>query len=61
MKKPKVTNAVSEYMSKIGTAGGLAGKGSHGYFTSEMGRQVVDARIRKYGQKRRKTAESEPG
>jgi len=54
MKKPKLTNAVSEYMSEIGTKGGLAGKGSHANFTSEMGKYAVSCRIKKYGQKRRK-------
>ena len=58
MKKPKLTNAVSEYMSKIGTAGGIAGRGSHGNFTPEMGRAAVMARIVKMNQTPRKTAQA---
>ena len=54
MSKTKVTKGVSKYMSEIGTAGGLAGKGKHSNFTPEMGCHAVECRIKKYGQKRRK-------
>jgi len=61
MSKTKVTKGVSKYMSEIGTAGGLAGKGSHANFTSEMGKYAVSCRIKKYGQKRHKPVAVETG
>lgn len=54
--KTTLPKSLHLYLSQIGTKGGLAGKGKHHPDPAKM-RAAVMARIKKYGERRRKTAD----